>query len=81
MNNTTSYLLYLPNEVLNKVRTLSAKRKAEKANNRTQKDILIEMIEIGLMMTEPSNATPYEAHSNSVNENEMQDNPKQIKLV
>lgn len=76
------YVLTIPIELLNQIRDISLERKKQNLSNKTQKDVFIEMIKIGLMMTEPSTATPHEAHSNSVmNEKELQENPKQIKLV
>ena len=71
MKNTTSYLLWLPNDLLNKIRLLSAKRKATNAPNKTQKAILIELLENGLLVTDET-PKPKTAHFESVeNANEM----------
>lgn len=46
--NEAKYLLVLPESMLHRVRELSLLRKKEKAENRTQKAILLEALMVGL---------------------------------
>jgi hypothetical protein len=51
------YALDLPEALLNEIRLLSAHRKVEKHQNRTQRAIIIELIEAGLHL----NTSKYES--------------------
>lgn len=48
------YSFDIPKPLLDKVRTLSNQRKIDNHENPTQRAIIIELIEIGLLMLEPS---------------------------
>jgi hypothetical protein len=57
MQEQTRYSLDMPNPLLNRVRDLSLQRKKENKANKTQRAILLELIELGLSMLEPSNGS------------------------
>jgi hypothetical protein len=55
MQEITRFSLDMPNPLLNKVRDLSLQRKKDKRPNKSQKAIILELLEIGLLMLEPAN--------------------------
>lgn len=57
MQEQTRYSLDMPNPLLNRVRDISLQRKKENQANKTQRAILLELIELGLSMLEPSNGS------------------------
>lgn len=57
INDFTRYPVDIPTEILGKIRLLSAQRKAQNHDKKTQRAIIVELLEIGLYMLEPTNGS------------------------
>jgi hypothetical protein len=60
MSQKTKVLLELPISLVNKIRFISANRKATQHPNRTQKAVIIELLQNGLVVTDTTPTPPHE---------------------
>lgn len=63
INKPTRYPVDIPADVLGKIRLLSAQRKVENHHKKTQRAIIVELLEIGLLMLEPTNGSQSTTHT------------------